>query len=125
MNYNFLSVAMRTTAAIGTLALATAGCGASPVHHGGSRPATAAGKAAHEAVLQRLTPATVEAQITVLQQRVGLSVKSVHCPGHGQILNRRTFTCVTTLASGAPIRTMVTPTNVTRGLARFQFLLPG
>ena|SRR5450755_606430 len=123
MNYHRFTVAARTTATIGCLALAGGGCGSSSVHGGTSAPAVA-GKPARAALVTRLTPATLEAQIRELQQRVGISVKAVSCPKDVRILTGRTLRCVTTLTSGAPIRTTVTPTNAGLGLARFQFPLP-
>jgi hypothetical protein len=123
MNYHFLSVAARTAAGIGALALAGAGCGTSAVHRG-NRPLAVASKPAHGPSLQRLTAASLETQISTAQQRIGLSVRSVHCPRTVQILAGRTFTCVTTLAKGSPISTTVTPTNATLGLVRMQFPLP-
>lgn len=114
------------------LAGAGAGCGSSapqpggtsrPTEPGSSAPA-ATGKASPGGALTRLTPATVESQISQLQQRTGLSVKAVRCPKHGQISNGHTFTCVTTLSRGQSVTTHVTPTNAALGLARFQFSLP-
>jgi hypothetical protein len=139
MTKHFPLIAARSTLVIGALALAGAGCGAAANHHAGaavanhpasgaavshrvSRPTT--GKPQITGAVQRLTPATTEAQITALQQRVGLSVKSVRCPRHVEIVNRHTFTCVTTLAKGAPITTTVTPTNAAQGEAHFVFPLP-
>jgi hypothetical protein len=129
MTKNFPVVAARTTLVIGALALASAGCGGAATHHAGrpavgkaSRPTAA--RSLPAGAVHRLTPTTTEAQITTLQERIGLAVKSVQCPRHVEIVNRRTFTCVTTLAKGAPIKTTVTPTNAAQGVARFQFLLP-
>jgi hypothetical protein len=121
MTKHFSLVAARSTLVIGALALASAGCGGAATHHA-TRPAAAKPRPA--GALHRLTPTTTEAQITALQERVGLAVKSVQCPRHVQIVNRRAFTCVTTLAKGAPIATTVTPTNAAQGTARFQFPLP-
>lgn len=122
VNYRVI-VAASATATVGFLVLTGAGCGSSPVHRGNRAPAVG-DKPAPGAQLKRLTPATVETQIRDLQQRVGISVKSVHCPRHVEIMNGHTFRCVTTLRKGAAITTMVTPTNVALGLARFQFPLP-
>ena len=123
MNYHRLTVAARATATVGCFALAGVGCGSSPVYRGSSAAAVA-GKPAPRALLKRLTPATLETQISGLQQRVGISVKAVHCPRDVQIVNGRTLTCVTTRTKGAPVRTRVTPTNAGLGLARYQFPLP-
>jgi hypothetical protein len=129
MTKNFPIVAARSALVIGTLALASAGCGGAATHHAsratvGKAGRPAAAKSPPAGAVHRLTPTTTEAQITTLQEHIGLAVKSVQCPRHVEIVNRRTFTCVTTLAKGAPIRTTVTPTNAAQGVARFQFFLP-
>jgi len=117
---NRVIVAASATATVGFLVLTGAGCGSSPVHVGNRAPAVGGKPAPGD---QRLTPATVETQIRDLQQRVGISVKSVRCPRHVEIMNRHTFRCETTLRKGVTITTMVTPTNVALGLAQFQFPL--
>jgi hypothetical protein len=122
MNYHRLTVAGRATATVVCIALAGVGCGSAPIHRG-SPAAAGAGKRAPRALLSRLTPATLETQISGLQQRVGISVEAVHCPRDVPILNGHTLTCVTTQTNGAPVRTRVTPTNAGLGLAGYQFPL--
>jgi hypothetical protein len=123
MNHHLRKVTARTVLGlIGSLALVTAGCGSTKVHHT-APPVNDSGKPQQLAAIHALTPAIAETQIAALQQRVGLLVSAVHCPRGVPIQNGRPFTCITTLARGGVINTTVTPTRADLGDARFQFPL--
>lgn len=123
MNHHLRKVTARTAVGvIGSLALVTAGCGSTKVHHT-ARSVTDSGKPRQVAVIHALTPATAETQIATLQERVGLPVQAVNCPRGVAIQDGHPFTCITTLARGGPVKTTVTPTRADLGDARFQFPL--
>src|SRR5947209_12385200 len=123
MNHHLLRAPARTAVGIiGSLALVTAGCGSTKVHHT-APPVTDSGKPRLLAAIHALTAETAETQIATLQERVGLPVRAVHCPRGLAIQDGHPFTCITTLARGGPIRATVTPTRADLGDARFQFPL--
>lgn len=122
MNHLLRNVPARAAIVGAAAALFTVGCGSTAVHRG-SAPAAHTGKPRQLAAVRALTPARVETQIAVLQQRVGLSVQAVHCPRQVRIRDGHSFTCITTLAGGGPVKTTVTPTRADLGDARFQFPL--